>query len=147
MLWWFLPYISMNQPGVHMCPHREPPSHLPPCPILVHSAPALSAPLLASNLDWSSILHMVVYMFQCYSLNSSHPCFLPQSPKVCSLHLCLFYHLAYRVIIAIFLNSIYLFINILYWCFSFWLTSLSMIGFSFIHPIRTDSDVLFFIAE
>ena len=29
-------------------------------------------------------------MFQCYSLNSSHPHPLPQSPKVCSLHLCLF---------------------------------------------------------
>ena len=31
---------------------------------------------------------------------SSHPCLLPQSPKVCSLHLCLFCYLAYRVIVA-----------------------------------------------
>ena len=30
-----------------------------------------------------------------------------QSPKVCSIHLCLFFCLAYRVIITIFLNSIY----------------------------------------
>ena len=29
-------------------------------------------------------------MFQCYSLKSSHPCLLPQSPKVCSSHLCLY---------------------------------------------------------
>ena len=29
-------------------------------------------------------------MFQCYSLKSSHPCLLPLSPKVCSLHLCIF---------------------------------------------------------
>ena len=36
-----------------------------------------------------SILHMVIYMFQCYSLKSSHPHLLPLSPKVCSLHLCL----------------------------------------------------------
>ena len=31
---------------------------------------------------------------------------------------------------------------ILYWCFSFWLTSLCIIGSSFIHLIRTDSNVL-----
>ena len=49
---------------------------------------------------------MVIYMFQCYSLKSSHPRLFPQSPKVCSLHLCLFHRLAYRVIITIFLNSI-----------------------------------------
>ena len=34
-------------------------------------------------------------------------------------------------------------ITILYWCFSFWLTSLCIIGFSFIHLIRTDSNVFF----
>ena len=45
-------------------------------------------------------------MFQCYSLKSSHHRLLPQSPKVGSLHLCLFCCLAYRVIIIIFLNSI-----------------------------------------
>ena len=61
-----------------------------------------------SNLDWSSILHMVIYMFQCYSLKSSHPHLLPQSPKVCSLHLGLFCCLAYRVIILIFVNSIFM---------------------------------------
>ena len=48
---------------------------------------------------------MVIYIFQCYSFKSSHPHLLPQSPKVCSLSLCLFCCLAYRVIIVIFLNS------------------------------------------
>ena len=62
----------------------------------------------ASNLDWWSSSYMIIYMFQCYSPKSSHPCLLPQSPKVCSLHLCLFCCLAYRVIITIFLNSIYM---------------------------------------
>ena len=38
-------------------------------------------------------------------------------------------------------------ISILYWCFSFWLTSLCIIGSSFIHLIRTDSYVFFLIAE
>ena len=36
------------------------------------------------------------------------PLLLPQSPKVCSKHLCLFCCLTYRVIITIFLNSIYM---------------------------------------
>ena len=43
---------------------------------------------------------MMIYIFQCCSLISSHPRLLPQSPKVCSLHLCLFCCLAYRVIVA-----------------------------------------------
>ena len=45
-------------------------------------------------------------MFPCCSLKTSHPHLLPQSPKVCSVHLCLFFCFAYRVIITIFLNSI-----------------------------------------
>ena len=44
----------------------------------------------ASNLGWWSVSHLVIYMFHCYSLRSSQPRLLPQSPKVCSIHLCLF---------------------------------------------------------
>ena len=95
--------------GVHV-PHPEPPSHLPPRPIPQGhpSAPALSTLSHASNLDLRSLSHIIIYMFQCYSLRSSHPRLLPQSPKDCSVHLCLFYYLAYRVIITIFLNSIFM---------------------------------------
>ena len=50
---------------------------------------------------------MIIYMFQCYSLKSSHPRPLPQSPKDCFIHLCLFCYLPHRVIVTIFLNSIY----------------------------------------
>ena len=38
-------------------------------------------------------------------------------------------------------------VSILYWCFSFWLTSLCIIGSSFIYLIRTDSNVFFLMAE
>ena len=91
-------------------PHPDPPSHLPPHPIPQGhpSAPALSALSHASNLDWWSISHMVICTFQCYSLKSSHPRLLPQSPKDHSIHLCLFCSLAYRVIVTMFLNSIYM---------------------------------------
>ena len=37
------------------------------------SAPAPSTLSHASNLDWRSISHMIIYTFQCYSLKSSHP--------------------------------------------------------------------------
>ena len=90
--------------------HSDPPSHLPPHPIpLGHPRAATLRTLShASNLDWWSISHMIIYMFQCYSLKSSHLRLLTQSPKFCSLHLCLYCCLAYRVIITIFLNFIYM---------------------------------------
>ena len=86
---------------VNMCPPSWTPSHLPPHPIPqgCPSAPALSALSHASDLDWRSISHMVIYIFQYYSLKSSHPRLLLQSPKVCSLHLCLFCCPACRIII------------------------------------------------
>ena len=95
---------------VYMCSPSWTPSNLPPYPILQGhpSAPALSTLSHALNLDWRSLSHMVVYMCQCYYLKSSHPRLLPQSTKDCSLHLCLFCCLVYRVIITIFLNSIYM---------------------------------------
>ena len=70
--------------GCTCVPHPVTPSHLPPHPTPQGhaSAPALSSLSHAKNLDWRSISHMVIYMFQCYSVKSSHPCLLPQSPKV-----------------------------------------------------------------
>ena len=90
--------------------HPEPLSHLPSYLILRGhpSAPALSALSHVSNLDWWSFSDMIVYMFQCDSLRSSHSHLLPQGPKDCSIHLCLFCCLAYRVIVTFFLNSIYM---------------------------------------
>ena len=52
----------------HRCtcvPHPEPPSHLPPHPISQghSSTPVLSTLSHASNLDWRSISHIIIYMF------------------------------------------------------------------------------------
>ena len=120
-----LPYIDMNPAWLYMCSPSWTPSHLPshPIPLGHPSAPAPNTLYHASNLDWRFVSHMIIYMFQCHSPILSHPCPLPQSPKDCSIHLYLFCCLAYRVIVTIFLNSIYICINILYWCFSFWLHS------------------------
>ena len=107
ILWWVLPYIDMNQSRVYMCPSiLNPPPH--PIPLGCPRAPALGALLHAYNLHWSSILNVVIYMFQCYFLKSSHPLLLPNSPKVCYLHLCLFCYLEYRAVSTIFQNFIYM---------------------------------------
>ena len=88
ILWCFLPCIHMNRPQVCMCPpHPEPSSHLLPYPLPLGCprAAALDALHHAWTCIRSSVLHMVMYMFQCCSLRSSHPRLLPQSPIVCSL--------------------------------------------------------------
>ena len=104
--------LTWNSHGCTCVPHRtcEPSSHLPPHPISqgYPSVPGLSTLSHALNLDWRSVSHMIIYMFQCYSLKSFHPLLLPQSPKHCSIHLCLFCCLAYSVIVTIFLNPIYM---------------------------------------
>ena len=83
--------------------HPEPSSLLPPrtIPLGHPSAPAQSIQYHASNLDWRLVSYMILYMFQCHSPKSSHPLPLPQSPKDCSIHQCLFCCLVYRVIATI----------------------------------------------
>ena len=65
----------------------------------------------------SCILHwswtgdsFLIWYYTCFNaiLPNHPPLPLPQSPKDCSIHLCLFCCLTYRVVITIFLNSIYM---------------------------------------
>ena len=65
--------------GCTCVPQADSSSHLPPHPISQGhpSALSLSALFHVSNLDWSSISHMVIYMFQCYCLKSAHLHLLP----------------------------------------------------------------------
>ena len=65
-----------------------------------------------------SILSVVMYMFQCYSLNSSHPLLPPLYSQVCSLSLHLYSCPANRFISTIFLDSIYICVLIHSICFS-----------------------------
>ena len=110
VLYLFCHTLTWIHHGCTCGPHPESPSHLPPHPIPLGlpSAPAPSTLYHALNLDWGFISHAIIYTFTCHSLKSSLPCPLPKgkSPKDCSLHLCLFCCLSYRVIITIFLNSI-----------------------------------------
>ena len=110
ILYWFCHTLTWICHRGTWVPIPEPHSHLPPHIIsLDHPrAPAPSILYPVSSIDWWFISYMIVYMFQCHSPKSSHPLPFPQSPKVCSIHLRLFCCLTYRVIITIFLNSIYM---------------------------------------
>ena len=110
ILYWFCHTSTWIHHGCTHVPHPEPPSNLPPhtIPLGHPSAPAPGFLYHASNLDWWFISYMILYMFQCHSPKSSHPLPLPQNPKDCFIHLCLFCSLAYRVIITVFLNSIFM---------------------------------------
>ena len=140
----FAIYSHESATGVHVSPIPNPllpPSH--PIPLGCPSSPALSALFHAWNLDWSSISHMVIYMFQCCSLRSSHPHLLPQSPKACSLYVSLLlsriygrhYHLSKFHVCR------------LGYCIGVFLSDFTRIkGSSSIHLVRTDSNA-FLIAE
>ena len=95
--------------GFTCVPHPEPPSHLPPHPIPLGypSAPAPSTCLM--HPTWTGDLFHT-WWYTCFdAVLSDHPTLaFSHRVQVCSIHLCLFFCLAYRVIVTIFLNSIYM---------------------------------------
>ena len=143
-----LPYIDMNPPWVYVCsPSRTPlPTPSPSHPSGSSQCTCPEHPVSCIETGLTHHFTYIIYMFQCHSPKSSHPRPLPQSPKDCYIHLCLFCCLIYKVTITIFLIP-YICISILCWWFSFWFISFCIIGSSFIHLIRTDSNALFLITE
>ena len=123
ILYWFCHTSTYIRHRYTRVLHPEPPSVLPPRTITLgrSSAPTPSIQYHASNLDCRFISYMILYMLQCHSPKSFHPLHLPQSPKVCSIHPCLFCCLAYRVIVTIFLNSI---LYVLVYCIGIFLSGL-----------------------
>ena len=120
-----LPYIDMNLPRVYMFPIlNPPPTSLPILPLWVIPAHQARAHCIMHQ-TWTGIRFTYdnVFMFHitclCITYDNvihvSMPLFqiIPPSPsptesKRFFIHLCLFCCLAYRVIITIFLNSIYM---------------------------------------
>ena len=132
--------------GCTCVPHPDPPSHLPPHPIPQGhpSAPALSTLSHALSLDWRNISHIIIYMFKCYSQiiptspspTESNSLFFTSVSLLLShiqghhYHLSKFHTYALIYCIGVFLSDL-----------------LHSVGSSFIHLIRTDSNVFFLIAE
>ena len=113
ILYWFcqiLKWICHRYTRYTCVLHPEPSSLIPPhtIPLGRASAPTPSIQYRASNLDWRLVPYNILYVFKCHSSKSSHPFPLSQSPKDCSIHQYLFFCLVYRVIVTIFLNSIYM---------------------------------------
>ena len=101
-----LPYINMNLPQVYTC---SPSWTLLPPPYLYHpsglsqcTSPEHLVSCIKSGLATRFIYDIIHVSMP--SPKSSHPLPLPQSPKDCSIHQCLFCCLVYRVIVTIFLN-------------------------------------------
>ena len=141
-----LPYINMNPPRVCTCSPSWIPSHLPPrtIPLGHPSAPAPSILYHAQNLDWR-FFH--IWYYTCFNaILPNHPTLsfsLSHRVQKTVLYICLSFAVSHTGLSLPFFLIPYICISILYWCFSFWLTSLCIIGFiciiSFIHLIRTDS--------
>ena len=105
-----LPHINMNWPWVYMCSPSwnplPPPSPYPPS----RSSQCTSPKHPVSCIEPGPAIHFT-YDNTHVSMPFSQiipPRPLPHSPKDCSIHLCLSCCLAYRVIVTIFLNSIYM---------------------------------------
>ena len=106
-----LPYINMHPPRVYPCSPSGTPLP-PPSPYHPSGSSQCTSPKLPVSCiepAWTGDSFLIWY-YTCFNaILLNHPPFpLPQSPKDCSIHLCFFCCLAYRVVITIFLNSIYM---------------------------------------
>ena len=98
-----------SAPGVHVLPSwtpLPPPSPSHPSGSSQYTSPEHPVPFIKPGV----VIHFTydnIHVSMSFS-QIIPPCSLPQSPKDCSIHLCLFCCLSYRVIVTIFLNSIYM---------------------------------------
>ena len=149
ILWWFLPYIDMNQPQVYMCPPSQTP--LPP---RSPSHPSGLSQCTGFECPVSCIeLGLVIY----FTYSNIHVSMLfsqiiPPSPSPTESKNLFF------ISVSLFLSPVWghhyllskVHIYALRYCIGVFLSDLlqySILGSSFIHLIRTVSNVFFVIAE
>ena len=141
ILYWFCHPLTWISHGCTLVPNPKPPFP-PPTPYHLSG----SSPCTSPKHPVSCIEHTLAIHFLHDSIYVSMPFsqIIPPSPSPTESK-SLFYTSVSLLLsriqghITIFLNSICIYVSILYWCSSFWLTSLCIIGSSFIHLIRTDS--------
>ena len=108
ILYWFLPYVDMNQPQMYIRPlPPEPRSHLSPFyRSRLSQSTRLSSLCHRANSHLLSSLHMVIYMFPCCFLNLSNIFFPRYVHKSIHFVWVSTVVLQIRFISAIFLDSI-----------------------------------------
>ena len=128
--------------GCTCVPLPEPPSHLPPHPIPQGQCTSPEHPVSCIEPG------LVIY----YTHDNIHDSMLfsqiippSLSPRVQKsvLYICVSFAVLHIGSLLPSFQIPYICVNILYWCFSFWLTSFCIIGSSFIYLIRTDSNAFF----
>ena len=105
-----LPYMNMNPPRVYLCSPSWTPLP-PPSPYHPSGSSQCSGPKHpVSCIEPGLVIHFlydITHISMPFSqIIQSSPS--PTESKDCSIHLCVFCSLAYRVIITVFLNSIYM---------------------------------------
>ena len=140
-----LPYINMHPPRVYTCSHPEPPClPIPSLQVIPVHQPQASCIL---HWTWTGNLFLIWY-YTCFNaILPNHPPSLSHRVQKTVLYICVSFAVLHTGLSLPSFEIPYICVSILYWCFSFWLTSLCIIGSSFIHLIRTDSNVFFLMAE
>ena len=108
ILYWFCHTSTCINHGHTHVPHPEPLTSLPIPSLWVTPVHQPQASCILHQ-TWTGDSFLIWY-YTCFSaILPNHPSLpLPQSPKDCSIHQCLFCCLVHRVVVTIFLNSIYL---------------------------------------
>ena len=146
ILYWFWNTSTWIHHRRTHVPHPERPSHLPPHTI-PPGHPSASVPSILYRTWTGNSFH--IWYYPCFNaIPPNHPTLsLSHRVQKTVLYISVSFAVSHT---GLWLPSFwipYICISILYWYFSFWLTSLCIIGSSFIHLIRTDSNVFFLMAE
>ena len=135
----------MNQPQMYMCPPSltSLPSPFPSHPSGLSQCTSFECPASCIKLglvNYFTYGNIHVSMLFSQIIPSS------PSPRVQKsvLYICVSFAVSHIGSSLPSFQIPYICINILYWCFSFWITSLCIIGSNFIYLIRTDSNVFFY---
>ena len=148
ILYWFCHTWTWIHHRYTCVPHPEPSSLLPPHTI----PPGHPNPPAPSILFWTWTGNsFLIWYYTCFNaiLPNHHPLSLSHRVQKTVLYICVSFAVSHTGLSLPSFLIPYICVSVLYWCFSFWLTSLCIIGFSFIHLIqlRTDSNVFFLMAE
>ena len=142
-----LPYINMHPPRVYTCSPSWTPLP-PPSPYHPSGSSQCTSPKFPlSCIKPGLAIHFLYDIIHALMPFSQIIAPTPHRVQKTILYICVSFAVLYTGLLLPSFSIPYICVSILYWCFSFWLTSLCIIGSSFIHLIRTDSNVFFLMAE